>query len=184
MRYVQITTDDDRFRYGESFQIVEKCRVPRLSTGNAAEIVFCIRGIDGDQPKPVELGSYDTTLIIEIAIAIRVQSMPIDQIGGHVIDDLNGFDPAEDRRPAVAGLARRVPEFLVIGKIDFSLALPGFGLLEAKDVGLAPTDVRLECTLSYDSSQAIDIPRGEMNHAVDFPFNRGIGAGVTAAGIR
>src|SRR5690606_24818893 len=60
-------------------------------------------------------------------------------------------------------LLRRVPVLVVLGQVDFRLALLGLGLLQAEDVRLVGRDEFLEGAFLDDGADAVDVPRVEFH---------------------
>ena len=79
---------------------------------------------------------------------------------GKAVDNLQGSDVFVHKNggAGIAGAVGRVPDFLVVWKINFCLALFGFGLLEAENVWGILVDKALEGAFFDNGAEAVDVP--------------------------
>ncbi len=71
---IQVAAKDDRLLLCESFHVVQKGTIPKLTQRDAAEIVLGVWGINRRQPEIVELGRNDPPFVVRIPVESSVQS--------------------------------------------------------------------------------------------------------------
>lgn len=122
---VQITTEDDRLRFGKAGQVLAEDGIPMEPVGKAAEPILGVDSVDVDKVKIRILEGDDTAFLIVIRDSKTVCAR-------------DGFMPGEDRRAGVAGFVRGVPVRSVTSECQrqLYLFLASLGFLEAEDVGI------------------------------------------------
>lgn len=163
---VEIAADNDGFLLFEVFCVLEECWVPEFFTEcETGKLMLGIRDVDGDEEKIWELGGEYPALAGGVAVGVFVPEVAGVDVVGEATGDGDGLNFGEDGRARVAGAVGGVPDFLVVGEVDFGLTFFGFGFLEADDVGVVVGDEALEFAFFEDGTEAVYVP-GEDVHSV------------------
>ncbi len=165
MGYVQVTAEYDWLALFELFAIGQKGRIPLLvAKGDAAQIVLCVRSIDGHQPKIAEFSGDDAALGRRIAVGIRCDAEFLAYFFRQAVDDRERLYLCKDRRARIALFMRGIPILLVARQNDFGLTLLGLCFLKTENVRLIFFNKRKEQALFMHRADAVDVP-GDDFHA-------------------
>src|SRR3989344_5477099 len=166
MSHVEISAKNDRLFSFELLTVGEEGRVPVfVAELEAAQIVFCIRGIDGNN---VEIGVFccnDAPLAIRVAVPVIFDAKICHDLFRQPQNDAEGLFLGKNRRATITLLLRRVPILFILGQIYLRLMLVRLGLLETKHIRLYLFDKGSEHSLLMERAYTIDVPRNDTHAA-------------------
>ena len=159
VRNVEIAAEDDRLLLLELLAVGEESGVPMLvPQREAAEVVFGVWRIDGDDVELREFRSDDPAFLAAIALELIGELEAPGERLRKAVDDRERLLLREDRRPGIALLDGRISILVIIGQVDLDLAPLGLGLLQTEDVRLVCLDEALQEPFADDGARAVDVP--------------------------
>jgi hypothetical protein len=93
------------------------------------------------------------------------------EVFGEIIVDVLGLELGENCGARISGAFGAIPKLKIFGKINFSLAGFGFGLLDAENIGLLAINKTFECAFFYYGAETVDIPRVNL-HIYDYNIQK------------
>ena len=142
---VEVAASNHRLAFFKRLAIGEKRRVPLFEAQcEAAEILFRIRRVDGDDEACRKLGSNDPSFSRAVAALVVGEIKAFSELGRKAVSDGQWLDSREYRRARVALLDRRVPIPVITRQLKINLRLIGLGFLQTQHIGLMGVQKRME----------------------------------------
>lgn len=156
---IEIAAEDNGLFLLELFAVGQEGRIPMLPAHvQAGEFALAVGGVNGDQPEFGILGGQDSPLFIGVTEDVTFYLVFVDNCLGQAAGDVERLGFAEDGGAGVAFLFGRVPVFVILWQVDFSLTLFSFGFLNTQNIRLVLGDKRLKSAFIDDCADAVDVP--------------------------
>ena len=133
--------------------------VPNLFTElKAREVTFAVGDVSIDEIKVRKLDSLDATFGERVAVLVVGPRIAFLDFRNKSVENIERLDFGKNGGAGITRALGAVPNFEIVGEVDFGLALFGFGFLKADDVGLFGVYKIEESSLFQAGAEAVDVP--------------------------
>src|SRR3989338_6387966 len=135
-----------------------------VAEGKAAQVVFCVGGIDRYDEKILKLERDDPPLLVGVPVPVAGHVVFLEYLLRQTEQYGQRLLFRENSCSAVAFARRRgIPVFLVFGKVDLGLVLLCLGLLEARNIRFHRLKEGHKRPFLVYAPDAVDVPRDEFH---------------------